>query len=505
MVSTTSPASDQKSQADEEKGGEDIYTVFSLRQRYLIVILLGTAMLASPLTATMYLPLLPLLATKFHTSMQAINLTITVYVIFQAISPVLLSSPSDHFGRRPIYLLTFSLYAIASMGLALNRGSNYALLIFLRACQSLGASAVLSMSYGSMADITVHVERGKFLGPMLAAGNVGTCIGPIFGGLIAYESGSFEWAFWALFIFGAFMLLALAFLLPETARNIVGNGSLEDKKWNQPFWKFMRRSWRGAQNLSEKSDDQPQTAAPKRSLRISNVFKFLKIVFYKDCFLSIWISSSFYALWYCVQASIPSTYSSSPYNFSELQVGLAYLTGAVGVICCMYVSGRVLDCNYAITARRIGFPVDKKKGDDLAKFPIERARSRGCAWVLLISLCSTIGYGWALETHAHVSIPLILQGVLGFVATWLIQAFSIVIVDIFPDSPGTASTANNTSRCLLSAGAVAMMQPLIDQMGRGWFFTLVGILSGAVGLAFDLSLRRWGKDWRNARESIAST
>ena len=414
---------EEKGRGEQKEDREEIYTVFSLRQRYLIIALLGTAMLTSPITATMYLPLLPLLAAKFHTSLQAINLTITVYVIFQALSPVLLSSPSDHFGRRPIYLLTFSIYVIASLGLALNRASNYGLLIFLRACQSLGASAVLSMSYGSVADVTVHAERGKFLGPMLAAGNVGTCIGPIFGGLIAYESGGFEWAFWALFIFGAFMLLALASLLPETARNVVGNGSIEDKKWNQPIWKLIWGIWRAPQEL------QNPTTVPRRSLKISNVFKSLRILFYKDSFLSIWISSSFYAVWYCVQASIPSTYSSSPYNFSELQVGSAYLTGAVGVIICMYISGKVLDRNYAITAKRIGFSVDKKKGDDLTHFPIERARSRGCAYFLLISLCTSIGYGWAIETHAHVSIPLILQGVLGFVATWLIQSFSIVVVD----------------------------------------------------------------------------
>ncbi|KAL6716677.1 hypothetical protein ACLMJK_006245 [Lecanora helva] len=420
--------SKQKSQADEHKE-EDVYTTFTSSQRYLIITLLGTAMLASPLTATMYLPLLPLLATKFHTSLQAINLTITVYVIFQAISPVLLSSPSDYFGRRPFYIFTFSLYTIASLGLALNRIANYGLLIFLRACQSLGASAVLSMSYGSMADITVHAERGRFLDPMLAAGNLGTCIAPIFGGLIAYKSGSFEWAFWALFIFGAFMLLTLAFLLPETARNVVGNGSIEDKKWNQPWCKLVHASWKAPQELSEKGEEQSIANKPKRRLKISNVFRFVKIIFYKDCFLSIWISSSFYALWYCVQASIPSTYSSSPYELSELQVGLTYLTGAVGVIICMYICGKVLDHNYTVTATRTGLSVDKKKGDEVAEFPIEKARSRGCSYVLLISLSSTIGYGWAIESHAHISIPLILQGILGFVATWLIQSFNIVVVD----------------------------------------------------------------------------
>ncbi|MDI1492329.1 MAG: hypothetical protein OHK93_003542 [Ramalina farinacea] len=364
-----------KQPEDEEvQNVEEDYTAFSKRQRWLIIILLGIAMLASPLTATMYLPLLPLLATEFHTSLQAINLTITVYVIFQALSPVLLSSPSDHFGRRPFYLFTFALYVVANLGLALNK-SNYGLLIFLRAIQSLGASAVLSMSYGTVADITVHSERGKMLGPMLAAGNLGTCIGPIFGGLIAYKSGGFVWAFCALFAFGVTMLLALDISLPETARNVVGNGNVEDKKWNQPWWKLMSGRSRSPASSTEKTSSAKSDALPKRSLKFSNTFKFLRIVFYKDCFLNLWISSSFYALWYCVQASIPSTFSSVPYSFSEIQVGLSYLPGTIGVIGCMYLSGKILDRNYALTAEKIDFTIDKKSGDDVAKFPIELTTS----------------------------------------------------------------------------------------------------------------------------------
>ena len=177
------------------------YTVFSSRERRLIVALLGTTTLVSPLTATIYLPLLPLLATHFRTSAQAINLTITVYIVCQALSPLFLASVSDHFGRRPIYLATFTLYSVASLGLALNQ-SSYAALLVLRGLQSLGASAVLSLNYGTVADVCVPAKRGKMLGPVLAAGNLGTCIGPIVGGWIALESGGFRWAFWALVIFG---------------------------------------------------------------------------------------------------------------------------------------------------------------------------------------------------------------------------------------------------------------------------------------------------------------
>lgn len=77
------------------------YTSFTPRRKVILTLVLTTTMLASPLTATLYFPLLPILATHFHTSLQAINLTIALYVIFQAISPLLFSTTSDTIGRRP--------------------------------------------------------------------------------------------------------------------------------------------------------------------------------------------------------------------------------------------------------------------------------------------------------------------------------------------------------------------------------------------------------------------
>ena len=167
------------------------YTVFTPATRRLIQLLIATATLTSPITATIYLPLLPLLQHHFHTSAQAINLTITLYLVFQALAPLLISSFSDHLGRRPVYFGTFALYTVASFWLAVNT-SSYAVLLILRALQSFGASALLSVTYGTVADICTSAERGKVLGPVMAAGNLGTGIGPIVGGCIALGSGSFH-------------------------------------------------------------------------------------------------------------------------------------------------------------------------------------------------------------------------------------------------------------------------------------------------------------------------
>ena len=218
----------------------------------------------------------------------------------------------------------------------------------------------------------------------------------------------------------------------------------------------------------------------------------IRTVFYADMSLIIWVSSSFYALWYCIQASMPSTHQSSLYDFNELEVGLAYLPGAIGVILSMYLTGKAMDHNYRHTAAKSGFAVDTIRGDDLAEFPIERARSRGCRYLLVLSLTVMVGYGWVIACRTHVAVPLVLQFVQGFLATWLVQCFSALLVDVFPETPSTAATAGNVMKCILAAGAVAVLQPLVDVVGKGWFFSLMGCLCGVGGLMSLMAMKKMG-------------
>jgi MFS family permease len=74
------------------------------------------------------------------------------------------------------------LYAIGNLVLAVNKRS-YAVLLVLRAIQSLGASAAYAISFGVVADICVPSERGGMLGPIGMALNLGTCVGPVVGGV----------------------------------------------------------------------------------------------------------------------------------------------------------------------------------------------------------------------------------------------------------------------------------------------------------------------------------
>ncbi|KIX06232.1 uncharacterized protein Z518_04207 [Rhinocladiella mackenziei CBS 650.93] len=379
----------------------------------------------------------------------------------------------------------------ANLGLAINR-SNYGVLISLRALQSLGASAAFAVSYGVVADVCVPSERGRTLGPVSMALNLGACVGPVVGGWVAYSSGSFQWIFWALLIVGVVLLLLVGTLLPETARSLVQNGSgrttlpvwertwrkIAKNLWTSPMLKMDKQPGRhgSSREVANASAETPTTRASFLArLRIGNPLACLRIIFHLDTSLVLWMHGSFYTVDYTLVAAIPDIYKQK-YHFDELKIGLAYLPRGTGIIVGGFCVGKMMDYNYRITAKKINWQIDGVSGDNLKHFPIERARARGSGWLLVISTCGLIGYGWAVHYGAHVSVLLILQFMQGFWGTCFYIVYNTLLVDVFPESPSTAAAAASITRCAMAAAGVVVLQPLLDAAGRGWYFTVLGFV-----------------------------
>ena len=335
------------------------------------------------------------------------------------------------------------------------------------------------------------------------------------GGWIALASGGSAWVFWALVLFGAIVLIVVGIALPETARNVVGNGSLEATGWSRSWLMISRLGLHRGSKSNEitmdegrfehrenqnASNNHGQATFQKKRFKMMAPWAALRIIFYKDTALVLWMAASPYAVWYCIQASIPPIYQDI-YAFNEIQIGLSYLTGGLGTVLGGYASGKLMDWNYQTTAKQLGHTIDGLSGDDLENFPIERARARGSCLLLFCYIGALTGYGWSVNAHVHESLPLILQFMLAAICTSFQQTFNALLVDIFPKSPSTAAASSNITRCLLSAAAVAVVQPLSRSIGRSWFFTSLALLSGGGGLAADWSLKKYGMQWR--RERIA--
>ena len=138
------------------------YSVFTVPQKRWITFVIAFIAWFSTLSSFIYFPALSLIATDLHTSIEGVNLTITSYLIASVIIPSIIAPVADIKGRRPIYIITFSIYFIANTGLALQK--SLVGLILLRVVQSVGISGAFAITYGAIADIASPAERGSYVG-----------------------------------------------------------------------------------------------------------------------------------------------------------------------------------------------------------------------------------------------------------------------------------------------------------------------------------------------------
>lgn len=154
-------------------------------------------------------------------------------------------------------------------------------------------------------------------------------LGPILGGVFADRVG-WPWIFWFLAILSGFCLVNVFLFLPETARSIVGNGSLPVKGLNRTCYTFVRRP----NSLSEPGLKTAQV----RHLRIPNPFRCLVVLFRKDTAIIVTVNGVLYMTYCCIQASLASLFVDI-YGFKELEAGLIYLPFGVGCVLASYISG----------------------------------------------------------------------------------------------------------------------------------------------------------------------
>lgn len=115
-----------------------------------------------------------------HVTVAEVNLSITIYMVFQGLAPSFWGTLADGAGRRPVFIATFCVYEVANIGLALT--NDLTTLMVFRALQAIGSSATISIgqilqkrafpgpsanSYpgaGVIADLTTPDERGGLIG-----------------------------------------------------------------------------------------------------------------------------------------------------------------------------------------------------------------------------------------------------------------------------------------------------------------------------------------------------
>ena len=112
----------------------------------------------------------------------------------------------------------------------------------------------------------------------------------------------------------------------------------------------------------------------------------------------------------------------------------------------------------------------------MTHFPLEAARLEVAFPLMGLGIATMLGYGWVLEYGNNIVGVFVMLFALAFAATGVFHVVSTLLIDLHSGSAGTASAANNLVRCTLGAGASAAIVPLIDRVGNGWAYSIIGMI-----------------------------
>lgn len=421
-------------------------------------------------------------------------------MIFQGLAPTIMGDLADMAGRRPAYFLCFVIYIGACIGIALCQ--DYVSLLVLRCLQSTGCAATIALGSGVVADIATSAERGTYMGWVTSGPMVAPALGPVLGGILAQFLG-WRSIFWFLVILSACYLVPFLIAFPETGRNVVGNGSIKPQSWNRSLINYLHerkaaKSPTLTRTVTRESVRLEEARLAKaRKLRFPNPLKTLKLVCEKDTALLLLYNSLVYTAFYDVTASMPYLFGLI-YGYNDLQIGLCFIPFGIGCLIAPILGGRALDWNFRRLALKYGFPIDKKRATDLKDFPLEKARIQVTWPLVVVGDAALLCYGWVMHMETHLAAPLVLLFFIGLCLTGAFNCNSVMLIDLYPLSPSTATAANNLVRCFIGAGGTGIIIIMIEKMGTGWCFTLV---AGVVVLFSPILwvLEKWGQGWRNAR------
>ncbi|KAM0219362.1 hypothetical protein ACHAPA_008136 [Fusarium lateritium] len=487
------PNQDPEKQSDSEVRTADApYSSFSKWEKLFIVLAASATAMFSPMTAQIYFPALPAISKDLGVTTSQINLTVTTYMIFQGITPMFIGSLADSGGRRPAYMVCFIIYIAANIGLAL--APSYGALLGLRCLQSAGSASTVALCVAVVADVVTSAERGNYIGITAVPSVLGPSLGPVIGGLLAEYLG-WRSIFWFLAIFAGVAMALIVLFYPETCRQIVGDGSLTPPLMYRSVWQILKS--RRTRTKSDKTGLSRQVSAAstvKFKFKAPNVLESVLMLFEKETGLLLGFTSICFSGFYCVATAMPTLFADI-YGFNEVENGLMFLPLAAGSVIAAFIVGAFTNRNFKRHCEKLGIPYERSKQQDLSGFPIERARLEIAFPLLILSAVVLIGWGWAVHAKTHVAVPCVLSALFGVGVVGFNNTVNSLLVDIHPGKAGTATAANNLTRCLVGAGASAAIIPMINAMGTGWAFTLVGGLY-ILGCPVLIVLMVWGIKWR---------
>jgi MFS family permease len=127
------------------------------------------------------------LGKSFHITTVEASYTLTMYIVFAGLGPLLFTPFSNIYGRRPIYLIG-NLIA-GAMNIVAAHCTTWAGIMITRAIVGVAAGSTVAIGGATICDLFFMHERGLYMGVYTFSLTHGPHLSPLLGGYIAQHLG----------------------------------------------------------------------------------------------------------------------------------------------------------------------------------------------------------------------------------------------------------------------------------------------------------------------------
>ncbi|GAA5976462.1 hypothetical protein JCM10908_005508 [Rhodotorula pacifica] len=392
---------------------------------------------------------IPELTTVFHKDLTVLTLSVSLYVLGFALGPLLWAPFSEQWGRRPIYIITYALFAIFNIPCAVAK--NVETLLVCRFLAGFFGSSPLTNSGGVISDMFSASERALAVSLYAAAPFAGPVLGPIVGGFVIMNT-KWDWIFWILVIF-SFVMLFAGSLNPETYAPVLLRRRAA--KLQAETGKVYRSMY----------DLHPMFAAPLPvKMKAALLRPFLLLIKEPICALFALYTACVYGMLYCFFGAFPLVYEYGR-GWSPGVSGLAFIPVGLGMLGAIVAN--VFD-NKRYVRKLIA-------GGGIPLVPEERLPLCCVAGVVLpIGL---FAFAWTSQAHVHWIASMVFSAFFGFSMVAIFLSMLTYLVDAYLLMAASALAANSVLRSLFGFAFPLFTRQMFHAMGNSWALTFLAFVS----------------------------
>ncbi|KAH8601211.1 major facilitator superfamily domain-containing protein, partial [Bisporella sp. PMI_857] len=425
----------------------------SLLRKWVVVIIVSASSMCVTCTSSIYTSTYSQITKEFHCSRIVATLGLSFFIFGLGVGPMLLGPLSEFYGRRPIYLASFSLFLIWLIPSAVAK--NIETMLVARFLDGLSGSAFLSVAGGTVGDM---FRREDLQLPMMvytASPFIGPSLGPLIGGFIN-QNTSWRWTFYVLIIWSGVNLAMIAFLVPETYHPVLLRNKarkIRSETGNQ--------RWKAPIEMTDKSI--PKTIA------YSLLRPFQLLLFEPMCSLLCLFSALLLGILYLFFGAFPLVFQGN-HSFTLSQTGLSFMGIFVGMLIGIFTDP-LWHKNYARLIRQREDATGEVGGSE-PEYRLPPAIAGG----VLVPI-GLFMFGWTTYSNVHWIVPIIGSTIFG---TGILLVFSgsfTFLVDAYPLYAASSLAANSFARSTSGAAFPLFGVQMYHALGYQWATTVLACLT----------------------------